>query len=201
MGLSDVFSWLDRGFGKQNHFNAQESYPLVARLLFPLLEQDWGRTDIEAESVSDSALIPQKIGKGLCGGGPSLGICGSIVQCHCGECEGRGKPEKQLLVMSLGPWPWPHGKFYILCHWKLGDSWIRGRISVSLISIIRNYLILLEMESKSDQKDGHGMCVWRYVRACVCVCVVRFMCEAVRVWESVCTCECVYMSVNVYVWL
>lgn len=60
--------------------------------------------------MSDSASIPQKIGKGLCGGGPSLGICGSIVQCHCGECEGRGKPEKQLLVMSLGPWPWPRGK-------------------------------------------------------------------------------------------
>lgn len=38
---------------------------------------------MEAESVSNFALIPQKIGKGLCGGGSSLGISESVLQCHC----------------------------------------------------------------------------------------------------------------------
>lgn len=100
--------------------------------------------------------------------------------------EGR---QKQVWETVLGSVPqtlaqasWETAEFYILCHWNLGDSWIRGRISESLISIIRNYLILLEMESTSDQKDSLGMWVhvWGYVSVCMCV----------HVYVSINVCDC-----------
>lgn len=56
-----------------------QSCPLAARPVFPLREQNGGT---EAESSSDSALIPQREGKGLGGGGPSLRIIGSAEQSY-----------------------------------------------------------------------------------------------------------------------
>ena len=55
--------------------------------------------------------------------------------------------------------------FMSLKNWRALD---KGKGSGSpLVSRIRNYLILLEMESKSDQKDSCGVCV--SVRACMSV--------------------------------